>query len=67
MPKKPDTFAVRLARLREARGWSAYRLAKEAGVTSGQLSHLESGRRGPTLETARKLARALGVSLAEWD
>lgn len=55
-----------IRREREARGWSAYRLAKESGVAPSVLSRVEGGRT-VTLETARKVFAALGVSLAVFD
>jgi transcriptional regulator with XRE-family HTH domain len=63
----PDTFAGTLTRLREARGLTVYALAKAAGVDASQLRRIESGERMPTWPTLRKLASALGVSLAEFD
>lgn len=40
-----------------------YRIAKETGVTQGQLSRLMSGERGLSLETAQRLADHLGLEL----
>jgi transcriptional regulator with XRE-family HTH domain len=63
------TFGQRLRRLREMAGLSQNELAKRAKVNRPLITMLESGKspshkpRDVTLETARKLARALGVSL----
>ena len=61
MPE-PITFASRLTALREARGWTKYRLAKESGLTESALGKLEEGDRVPTWETVQALARALGCT-----
>ncbi len=70
MPKKPsapNAFALRLRTLREAKRWSAAELARRAGIDPTQLGRFERGDRAPLLETARKLALALGESLSVWD
>ncbi len=48
---------------REFREMTAQRLAEIAGISSGYLSQIESGRRDGTLGTMRVLANALGVTL----
>lgn len=40
-------------------------LAHEAGISTSTLSRIERGLHQPSLPTLRKLATALGVSLAE--
>ncbi len=57
----------RLAQAMEARGLSGGELARRAGFTSQYVNSLRSGDRGARLpiDTARKLAGALGVSV-EW-
>lgn len=65
--KTPDTFARRLAALRESIGITAYELAKRSGVSKQALSRLERGESKPSLETALKLCKAMGKSLAEFD
>lgn len=69
MPSKPqpNTFAARLRALREAGGFTVYALAKRAGVDRPYLTRLERGDSVPSLEIARKLARALGRGLECWD
>lgn len=56
-------FARQLRSLRERAGLSLHGLADKAGVDHSQLARLESGHRSCTLETAVKIAAALGVSL----
>jgi transcriptional regulator with XRE-family HTH domain len=57
------TIGKRLQRLRQAAGVSQPDLARAAGIPVGTLRNLEQGRRIPRLDTAGKLARALGVSV----
>lgn len=49
--------------IREAKGWTRYRLAKEAGLSESILSRCESGKRTVSWDTACRLADALGVKL----
>lgn len=48
---------------REHRGLTALALAKAAGIAAAYLSQIETGKRDGTIETYRKLAKALRVSL----
>jgi len=58
----------KIIELREEKGLSQYRLAKEAGVGQGRISQIESGKNpSPTTATLQKIASALGVSMAEFD
>ena len=56
-------FAKKLRALREDAGLSLHALAERAGVDHSQLVRLEAGERSCTLETAVRIAGALGVSL----
>ena len=56
-------MGVRLQCLRQAAGLSQSGLAKAAGVPIGTLRNWEQGRRVPLLDTAARVAKALGVSL----
>ncbi|WNM29246.1 DUF488 family protein [Streptomyces sp. Li-HN-5-11] len=59
-------LAQRVRALREARGWTRERLAKEAGVAAGTLARLESeGVIQPGFFTVGAVAEALEVSLDE--
>lgn len=52
----------------DAKGWTAYRLAKESGVSQQHLGRLLRGERtidGAAQDTVRKLVDALGVR-ADW-
>jgi transcriptional regulator with XRE-family HTH domain len=54
-----------IIRLRKARKWTPYRLAKEAGISRSHVMAIEAGRTDPTVGTLTKIAKALGVSPAE--
>lgn len=56
---------MRLKKLREQQGASQAVLAKKVGISREHLSRLEGGRHDPTLTLLQKLAKALGVSVAE--
>jgi transcriptional regulator with XRE-family HTH domain len=52
--------------LRKRRAWSQLTLARVSGVAQTYISELERGaKKNPGILTAKKLARALGVSLEE--
>lgn len=53
-----------LKKLRNKKGWSQERLAREAGISYQTLIKIEQNRiKNPRLETLIKLAKALGVSI----
>jgi transcriptional regulator with XRE-family HTH domain len=61
-----DSVGERIQRLRRTKGLSLRQLAKQAGVPQSTLSAVETGARGGrnlTLETGKRLAKALGVTL----
>lgn len=47
----------------ETSGKTRYRIAKESGVSAGQLSRLVNGERGMTVETIERLADHLGLKI----
>jgi len=52
--------------LRESKNMSQRALAKKANVTQGYVAQLESGlKKNPSLPVLRRLAKALGVPVAE--
>ncbi len=55
----------RVRTLREKRSLSQEQLAEEAQLHWTYVSRIERGRRNPSLNTLGRLARALGVSLAQ--
>lgn len=66
-PDAPEDWQARLAQAMEARALSGGELARRAGFTSQYVNSLRAGDRGARLplDTARKLAHALGVSV-DW-
>ena len=53
-------------RLRERRGWSQNRLAKESRVSRTMLGYVEAETHVPTAETMARVAGALGLSLGQF-
>ena len=53
-------------KMRKERGWTQRELADKAGTTQYTISEIELGHRDPHPTTLRKLAEALGVSVAEF-
>jgi len=57
-------YLENLKKLRNKKGWSQERLAREADISYQTLIKIEQSRiKNPRLETLIKLAKALGVSL----
>lgn len=56
------TLGERLKAARTARGWSYDKLARMAEVAKGTVVEIERGR-SPRIDTLRRIADALGVSL----
>ena len=54
-----------LAQFRQERGLTQTELAKRTKVTQGYIAQLEAGDKTPSLAMLRKLAKALGVRVAE--
>lgn len=58
--------ALRLLREeRERRGLSKYAVAGRSGLSQQMVGYVERGTRNPTLETAVRMADAIGVDLAD--
>jgi len=66
-PKKEQlaTLGSNLARIRKRRGLTLERCAFESGISKGNLSEIESGRRDCRLSTLLALSETLEVSVAE--
>ncbi len=61
-----STIGQRVRALREKRGFTQEELGKQAGLHRVQIAQVEGDRyRSPRLETLRRLAKALRVSLAD--
>jgi transcriptional regulator with XRE-family HTH domain len=50
--------------LRKQKGWSVYRLAKEAGVSRSQVTNIENGK-NTSMQTFMKILEALDVQDAQ--
>lgn len=61
-------FGEKLKKLRTSKGLGVNQLAVKSGVSASQISRFEKGeRKDPTLETLKKLASALGVSISYFE
>ncbi len=62
----PRTFAMNLKAIRTARGLTQVALAKKIKRKQAYIAQLESGtENNPTLDTVRRLARALKCTVSE--
>jgi transcriptional regulator with XRE-family HTH domain len=58
--------SIRIKRLREKLGLSQEKLARLADVSNNTIINIEAGKQqNPTVETIKKIANALGVSIEE--
>ena len=55
----------RVRALRLDRGWTQEELAHRSGLNRSYMSEVERGRSDVSLTTLQKIARPLGISLAE--
>ena len=64
MSNEKSTIAKNIKRLRKQRGLSQDKLPKLADISHNTIIKIESGViQSPTMDTAQKIAKALGVSL----
>jgi transcriptional regulator with XRE-family HTH domain len=64
MSKQDYPLSKNLKKLREQKGLSQDRLAKLADIANNTIIKIEQGEnKNPTLDTLKKLAEALGVSV----
>ena len=64
MPNKLPNISKNIKKLRAAKGLSQDRLSKLADISNNTIIKIESGAiQSPTVETAQKIARALGVRI----
>jgi transcriptional regulator with XRE-family HTH domain len=59
------TVGENIKRLRETKNMTQESLAQKLGVTSSNISQIESGERGLSIDKAVLIADALGVSLMD--
>ena len=64
MSKQDYPLSKNLKKLREQKGLSQHRLAKRADVANNTIIKIEQGENmNPTLDTLKKIAKALSVSV----
>jgi len=64
MSNEKTTIAKNIKRLRKQQGLSQDKLSKLADISHNTIIKIESGAiQSPTIDTASKIAKALGVSL----
>lgn len=68
--KSFEAFTVKLGRkiqdFREAKGYSQEQLARLADMDRVSIGYIEQGRRTPKISTLYKLAKCLGVNVADF-
>ena len=63
MAAEDKAFGNRLLNLRKERGWSQPELGKQIGTSGAIIGRYERGEITPSIEVAKKLADAFGVTL----
>ena len=53
----------RIREIRKARGWTQARFAAETGITPQRVGRVENPEASPRIDTLRRIARALNVSI----
>ena len=56
----------RIKQLRDERGWTNYRLAKEADICEGSLNNLFRLNNQPTISTLESICDGFGISLCQF-
>lgn len=56
----------RIRNLMEERGWTDYRLAKEASLSHSTVTNMFNRNNAPTLPTLESVCRAFGITLAQF-
>lgn len=56
----------RLLKFMAQRGWSAYKLAKQAELSETTISNLFKRNQAPTLYTLERICSALGITLSQF-
>lgn len=56
----------RIKQLRDERGWSNYKLAKEADISEGSLNNLFRLNNQPTIPTLEALCKGFDMSLSQF-
>ncbi|MDR1704030.1 MAG: helix-turn-helix transcriptional regulator [Clostridiales bacterium] len=56
----------RIKQLRDERGWSNYKLAKEAQISEGSLNNLFRLNNQPTIPTLESICKGFDISLSQF-
>lgn len=56
----------RIKQLRDERGWSNYRLAREAGISENSLNNLFRRNNLPTIPTLEAICKGFGITLSQF-
>jgi len=56
-------FVLHIVELRKKRGWSRNELGRRSGLSGVGIGLIERGKRNMKIDTAVKIAKALGVTL----
>ena len=56
----------KITKLKNERGWSFYKLAKQANIPQSTLSNLFSRENSPNMATLTSICNAFGMSLAQF-
>lgn len=56
----------RIKQLMKEKGWSEYKLAKEADLPQSTISHLFKRNNAPTFPTVKAICRAFGITMAQF-
>lgn len=56
----------RIRRMMDERGWTDYRLAKEANLSHSTVTNMFNRNNAPTLPTLEAVCRAFGITLAQF-
>jgi transcriptional regulator with XRE-family HTH domain len=63
---KETIIGEKIKAYREKKGWSQYKLAKEANVQPSTISQIESGaRQKPSIDVLQKVAEALSLTVSQ--
>ena len=56
----------RLIQLQKQRGWTDYKIAKEAGLSSNTVSNIYRRNNVPSIPTLEALCKAFGITMAQF-
>lgn len=63
--RKIKNIGVIIKKAREQKGYTQEKLAEITHLSTGYIGFIEQGQRTPSINTADKIARVLGVKLSE--